>query len=55
MRGTRQQAVLVDAQRFSLDAAQALAEQGAVRIVVQQGQAAGQLVRHGGSFLVLLN
>jgi hypothetical protein len=55
MRGARQQAVPVDAQRLSFDAAQALAEQGAVRIVVQQGQAAGQLIRHGGSFLVLLD
>jgi hypothetical protein len=37
----------VDAQGFAFDAAQALAKQGAVGIVVQQGQAAGQLVRHG--------
>jgi hypothetical protein len=46
-------AFIVDAQRFALDATQALAEQGAVGIVVEQGQAAGQLVRHGVSFLLL--
>ena len=40
MRGTRQVAAAVDAQGFALDAAQALAEQGAVLIVVEQGQAA---------------
>jgi hypothetical protein len=44
---------LVDAQGFALDAAQALQQQAAVGIVVQQGQAFGQLIRHGVSFLVL--
>jgi hypothetical protein len=46
MRRAGEVTLLVDAQRFSLDAPQALCEQGAVRIVVEQGEAAGQLVRH---------
>ena len=54
MRGARQLAGRVDAQGFALDAAQALAQQGAVVVVVEQGQAAVELVRHSVSFLVLL-
>jgi hypothetical protein len=46
-------ALAIDAQGLALDAAQALQEQAAVGIVVQQGQAAGQLVRHEISFLIL--
>jgi len=55
MRRARELALAVDAQGFAFDAAQALAEQAAVRVVVQQGQAAGQLVRHSVSFLILPN
>ncbi len=47
MRRTRELAARVDAQGLAFDAAQALAEQAAVGVVVEQGQAAGQLVRHG--------
>ena len=53
MRRSGQVALIVDAQSLALDAAQALQEQAAVGIVVQQGQAAGQLVRHEVSFLIL--
>jgi hypothetical protein len=53
MRSPCQVALAIDAQRLALDAAQALQEQAAVGIVVQQGQAAGQLVRHEVSFLIL--
>src|SRR5690606_27717453 len=45
MRGARQVAAAVDAQGFAFDAAQTLAEQGAVLIVVEQGKAALELVR----------
>jgi hypothetical protein len=44
-------ALAVDAQGLALDAAQALQQQAAMGIVVQQGQALVQLVRHGFSFL----
>jgi hypothetical protein len=53
MRRPGQVALVVDAQSLALDAAQALQQQAAVGIVVQQGQAAGQLVRHEVSFLIL--
>lgn len=36
----------IDAQRFALDAAQALRQQGAVFFLAQQGEPAGQLVLH---------
>jgi hypothetical protein len=41
MRGAREAAVFVHAQRFAFDAAQALAQQGAVGVVVEQREAAG--------------
>jgi hypothetical protein len=55
VRCARKPALLIDAQGFALDAAQALQQQAAVGIVVQQGQAFAQFVRHGHgvSFLVL--
>jgi hypothetical protein len=51
MRRACQVALAVDAQGLTLDTAQALQQQAAMGIVVQQLEAAFELIRHGFSFL----